>query len=456
MRVAALVAISQPILSCAQVVASTQGSIFVEAFARADALVEKGHAGSLLDVQLPLPMLIAAGAFVEKYGPSERYNYLKFLRGLQAPALVLFGGQEVESNMAFQGRLDAVKALAAVQPRLEVETVAGADHLYTSRRPELLRIMQRWLCNVSSPEPIIQFKSLDSPDMADLLLQAQAELNQRYPDDDPHPRLPQAGEFREPEGSFLGVWLGDHFVACGGIRRWSDRTAEVKRMFVEPAVRRRGVGRLILQSLEKKPVPWLSPDTPGNWPAQPKPSLSMSKPAHRIPAYGDLTIALSVCFEKNWGVVAVTSGWWRVARLRGNGKLTKLCRFSACGPVSDQATPRPRSHFPPELAPLITHAPPESSPGTVTRNRFAVAHNGYPRRARMCRGPRNASNSYRLNRRLDSIRSGSALRRSRVTQCSVGKSSVEWSHLPRSHRQSRSWATRDRLRKTSTPMTAAV
>ncbi len=280
---------------------SAQGNIFLETYAHAESLVEKGHAGSLVDVQLPLPMLITAGAFVEKYGPDERYNYLKFLRGVKAPSLVLFGGQEVESNMAFQGCPDAVKALAAVHTRLEVATVAGADHIYSSRRAELLQTMERWLRNRPGPEPIIQSKGLDSPELADLLDQAQAELHRRYPGEDPHPRQPQAGEFREPEGSFLGVWLGDHFVGCGGIRRWDDHTAEVKRMFVEPAVRRQGLGRFILQNLEKKArdlgYRLIRLETGQRQPE----AVALYEQAgfHRIPAYGEFQQSpLSVCFEK--------------------------------------------------------------------------------------------------------------------------------------------------------------
>jgi pimeloyl-ACP methyl ester carboxylesterase len=144
-QVAALIAISPPQLSYGQFLASTQAASFSETFARATKLVEQGQPGALLDVQLPLPMVIAAAGYVEKYGPHERYNYLKFLRGVQVPTLVVFGGQEIESNMAFQGSPEAVGALAAVESRIEVETVPGADHFYTAKRPELLQVMEPWL-----------------------------------------------------------------------------------------------------------------------------------------------------------------------------------------------------------------------------------------------------------------------------------------------------------------------
>ena len=60
-----------------------------------------GRAGPALDVKLPLPFVITAAGYVEKYGPDERYNYLRFMRSVPCPALVSFGATEVENNMAF-------------------------------------------------------------------------------------------------------------------------------------------------------------------------------------------------------------------------------------------------------------------------------------------------------------------------------------------------------------------
>ena len=189
---------------------------------------------------------------MEKYGPNERYNYLKFLRGVQVPTLVVYGSQEVASNMAFQGGPEAVQALAAVQPRISVETVHEADHFYTTKRMELLQVVEKWLRQFKFPDPSIEVKELDSPEVADLLAHAQLELIRRYPDDDPHPRKLTPEEFRSPSGIFLATRVAGRLVGCGGLRRWSETTAEVKRMFVEPEFRKRGLGRAILQNLETR------------------------------------------------------------------------------------------------------------------------------------------------------------------------------------------------------------
>ena len=300
-HVAALIGISPPQLSYSQFASSTQGTMFSETFARAERLVEQGQPGTLLEVQLPLPMVITAAGYVEKYGPHERYNYLKFLRTVHIPTLVIFGGHEVESNMAFQGGPEAVGALAAVESRIEVETVPGADHFYTAKRFEVIHVMDRWLRTLARAEPIIRERDLDSPDVAHLLKQAQLELNQRYPEQDPHPRPLVAGEFRPPEGCFLAVWQGDHFVGCGGIRRRDIHTAEAKRMFVEPAARRRGLGRMILQNLERKArelgYRLIRLETAQRQPE----AIALYEQAgyQRIAPFGEcIDFSLSVCFEK--------------------------------------------------------------------------------------------------------------------------------------------------------------
>lgn len=57
-------------------------------------------------------------------------------------------------------------------------------------------------------------------------------------------------EFEPPAGAFLVVYVGDEPVGCGGFKRLDARTAEVKRMYVVPGARSRGLGRRILDRLE--------------------------------------------------------------------------------------------------------------------------------------------------------------------------------------------------------------
>ena len=59
-----------------------------------------------------------------------------------------------------------------------------------------------------------------------------------------------ASEYEEPAGAFLLVYDDERAVACGGIRSLGDGTAEVKRMYVVPDARGRGVGAWLLRRLE--------------------------------------------------------------------------------------------------------------------------------------------------------------------------------------------------------------
>jgi putative acetyltransferase len=86
------------------------------------------------------------------------------------------------------------------------------------------------------------------PEAALLIAHLSEELGRRYGDDG-------SGFFRledveGPRSGFLVArWEGEP-VGCGAYRPLDETTAEIKRMFVEPAFRRRGISRRVLTSLE--------------------------------------------------------------------------------------------------------------------------------------------------------------------------------------------------------------
>ncbi len=57
-------------------------------------------------------------------------------------------------------------------------------------------------------------------------------------------------ELRGPRGAYLVGHEGPDAVAGGGIRYLSEGVAEIKRMFVRPEARSRGVARALLAALE--------------------------------------------------------------------------------------------------------------------------------------------------------------------------------------------------------------
>jgi putative acetyltransferase len=64
--------------------------------------------------------------------------------------------------------------------------------------------------------------------------------------------LPAASIFEPPVGAFLVAWEDREAIACGGIARYDDATAEIRRMYVVPDARGRGLSRLVLESLENE------------------------------------------------------------------------------------------------------------------------------------------------------------------------------------------------------------
>jgi putative acetyltransferase len=59
-------------------------------------------------------------------------------------------------------------------------------------------------------------------------------------------------EVRPGDGAFLIAYLDDVAVGCGAVRRLDETTAEIKRMYVDPSVRSRGIGRALVEALERE------------------------------------------------------------------------------------------------------------------------------------------------------------------------------------------------------------
>ena len=92
-----------------------------------------------------------------------------------------------------------------------------------------------------------RFDSAAARELADAL---EAELLATYDGDPGSGGLPAASVFEPPAGVFLVGWEDGEAVACGGIARYDEATAEIRRMYVVPEARGRGLSRLVLIALE--------------------------------------------------------------------------------------------------------------------------------------------------------------------------------------------------------------
>ena len=100
---------------------------------------------------------------------------------------------------------------------------------------------------------VIEFRRADAsqPPASDLLEAMIVELTPLYGRIDV-PQAPSAtpADFAPPGGAFLVGYEGGAAVCVGGIKRLDDEACEIKRMFVVPAARGRGVAQALLGALE--------------------------------------------------------------------------------------------------------------------------------------------------------------------------------------------------------------
>ena len=95
-----------------------------------------------------------------------------------------------------------------------------------------------------APEPF------DSADSRRLIAALDAELGALYPPEQRFGPNFKAEQIEGGRGAFLVARKAGRAVGCGAIRLLDPTTAEVKRMYSEPALRGTGVGRAVLAALE--------------------------------------------------------------------------------------------------------------------------------------------------------------------------------------------------------------
>lgn len=102
---------------------------------------------------------------------------------------------------------------------------------------------------------VVVFPELPDSSLATrLLLRYYQELDCRFPDgfDLDLTVAVAATELVAPQGTFLVAYLDGRAVGCGAARMLDARTAEIKRMWIDPTVRGRGVGSRLLAALEAR------------------------------------------------------------------------------------------------------------------------------------------------------------------------------------------------------------
>lgn len=102
---------------------------FAETMQRAEAAIAADGPDALIEVDVPLSGKYSAAAYLEKYGPHGRFDWLANLGRIAVPRLIMLGG--ADPLPAVQAARDAVAAWTAPPPGCEAHIVPGADHGFT-------------------------------------------------------------------------------------------------------------------------------------------------------------------------------------------------------------------------------------------------------------------------------------------------------------------------------------
>jgi GNAT superfamily N-acetyltransferase len=138
----------------------------------------------------------------------------------------------------------------------------------------------------------------EHPDAARLRSAQEAEIRDRYQEDEPEPGVhPSAADMT----CFFVAYAGDEPVACGGMRAIDAEHGEIKRMYVVPERRGSGLAPAILVVLEDdaRSRGWTRVvlETGTGQPEAVR--LYEREGYHSIPLFGDyIGEATSLCFEK--------------------------------------------------------------------------------------------------------------------------------------------------------------
>jgi len=151
-RVVGAVASSPPRFAYEMYMNGPDADEFRGACVQAQALVDDGKGRALVEMTLPTRAVLSAATFVDKYGPSARYDILQHLPQIHTPMLVTVGGLEANGpqRIAFSDHEPAIGSLASTHPQLAFQLVPGADHFYTACEEALWQAVRTWAPSVRS------------------------------------------------------------------------------------------------------------------------------------------------------------------------------------------------------------------------------------------------------------------------------------------------------------------
>lgn len=146
----AVIASSPPLLSYSRLIQEAKGEQLIANVQRAEAALNE-HDEGLLHVNYPFRLPITPRAYLDKYGPLERYDVVRLLPHVTRPLLLTYGEMELTQPAPPFANAEALLASAA-RPGQDwrCEAVARANHFYAQGSDELASVVENFLLEYCS------------------------------------------------------------------------------------------------------------------------------------------------------------------------------------------------------------------------------------------------------------------------------------------------------------------
>jgi pimeloyl-ACP methyl ester carboxylesterase len=146
-----VIAISPPRLSHKHFLQGPKATEFQDSMRTAEELVAAGQPQMLFQASFPFPLVISAATYLDKYGPSSRYNILRFIDRTSCPVFFIYGGDELENgSAAFAGLPDDIAQNSSTDSPPQCAIIPGANHLYVSCHELLTEEIRDYLAAFST------------------------------------------------------------------------------------------------------------------------------------------------------------------------------------------------------------------------------------------------------------------------------------------------------------------
>lgn len=144
-----VIAISPPSLCHRRFLESKDADAFQHSLTAAEALMSAGAPDMLFQATFPFRMAISPATYLDKYGPSDRYDILQFANRVACPLAFIYGAEELTpDHTAFAGVTDQLEKLAWPETRRpNICVIPGANHFYSGSLPQLLDEVSRTVAN---------------------------------------------------------------------------------------------------------------------------------------------------------------------------------------------------------------------------------------------------------------------------------------------------------------------